>query len=47
VTDPTKTDPATQELPPFLGSWRNVYLTVLLILVVYIVIMQTLTRVYA
>jgi hypothetical protein len=47
VTEPTRTESTPEQKPPFLGSWRNVYLAVLLLLVLYMVVMEMLTRIYA
>ncbi|MBU6161459.1 MAG: hypothetical protein KGO50_10075 [Myxococcales bacterium] len=47
VTDPIPTDSTPDQKPPFLGSWRNVYAAVLLLLALYVVVMGILTRVYA
>ena len=47
MKEPSKADSTSNEAPPFLGSWRNVYIAVLLTLVLYIVVMEALTRVYA
>ena len=47
MTEPTRTESTPEQKPPFLGSWRNVYLAVLLLLALYVVVMEILTRVYA
>ena len=47
MTDPIPTDSTPDQKPPFLGSWRNVYIAVLLLLALYMVVMGALTRVYA
>ena len=47
MTEPTRTESTPEQKPPFLGSWRNVYLAVLLLLVLYMVVMEMLTRIYA
>ena len=47
MTEPTRTESTPEPKPPFLGSWRNVYLAVLLLLALYVVVMEMLTRVYA
>lgn len=47
MTEPTHTESTPDEKPPFLGSWRNVYAAVLLLLMLYVIVMGVLTRVYA
>jgi len=43
---PPPRDPGPEEAPPFLGTWRRVYVGVLVYLVVVIAVFYLFTRAY-
>ena len=40
-------DPDTEEAPPFLGSWRNLYILVVMVLALDILLLFAFTKAFA